>query len=384
MTDGGDVRSYDLAILGVGAVGSGALLHAATMGLNVIGFERFQPGHHHGSSHGETRLIRKAYFEAPAYVPLIERAYTKWRALEARVGRQLLCTSGIVEVGPEHGEVVSGVLHSANRHGLEIERLSSLEVERRFPGLRIPDGMVAVYETEGGYLHVEEAVKAQCAVATCDGATLMNDVVVQCIERTEPDLTIHTSHGPLRAARVLCTLGAWAPEFLRDVGVSLRVKRKVLAWLALNPQDASLYQAPSGVSFLYEMPGTVVYGFPSLDGKTLKVASHDDGVFIPGPEGLDRRVHAEDLHAVQAFANAYLPGVDADRLVRHEVCMYTMSNDLHMIVDHDPEDPRVWYAAGLSGHGFKYSNALGEALVQLSVEGESEVDLSSFSAARFR
>ena len=377
------MRSYDLAILGVGAVGSGALLHAAAIGLNVIGFDRFQPGHREGSSHGETRLIRKAYFEAPAYVPLIERAYTKWRGLEARVGKQLLCTSGILEVGPEHGEVVSGVLRSAISHGLQIERLSPLEVGRRFPGLKIPDGMVAVYETEGGYLHVEEAVKAQCAAATYDGAVLMNDVIVQRIERTAPELTIHTSQGVVRAARVICTMGAWAPQFLRDLGLSLRVKRKVLAWLALKPGDAPLYRAPHAVSFLYEMPGTVVYGFPSLDGKTLKLASHDDGVFIHGPEGLDRGVHLDDWRAVRGFASAYLPGVDADRLVRHDVCMYTMSSDLHMIVDRDPEDPRVWYAAGLSGHGFKYSNALGEALVQLSVTGESEVDLSSFSAARF-
>jgi glycine/D-amino acid oxidase-like deaminating enzyme len=243
--------------------------------------------------------------------------------------------------------------------------------------------MAALYETDGGYLHVEEAIKAQCEVALGLGAELWTGTEVMGIERSTAYVTLQTSRGPVHARHVVCSAGPWSHQVLGDLALPLRVKRKVLAWFALRPEQASLYQGSQGVSFLFEMPDGVVYGFPSLDGVTLKVASHDDGHFIEGPDQIERRLQDDDLAQVRAFATNYLVGVNPDQVLRHAVCMYTMTPDLHMVVDHHPADERIWYAAGLSGHGFKYSNALGEALIQLATEGQSVVDLSGFRAARF-
>src|SRR5262245_28874712 len=125
--------SYDAIVLGIGGVGSAALWQLARRGLRVLGIDRFAPPHDRGSSHGQTRIIRQAYFEHPDYVPLLIESYALWRELEQIVGRQLLRETGLVEVGPADGVVVPGVLQAAQLHGLEVERLSAREVEQRWP-----------------------------------------------------------------------------------------------------------------------------------------------------------------------------------------------------------------------------------------------------------
>ena len=112
---------YDVIILGTGGVGSAAAYHLAKRGANVLGIDRFAGGHDRGSSHGETRVIRQAYFEHPDYVPLLLRAYELWRELEAETGVDLLRQVGLLQVGPPVGTVVRGVLQSAKQHGLGVD-----------------------------------------------------------------------------------------------------------------------------------------------------------------------------------------------------------------------------------------------------------------------
>src|SRR6185295_8762413 len=143
--------SYDVIVLGTGGVGSAAAFHLARRGAKVLGIDQYPSGHDRGSSHGETRVIRQAYFEHPDYVPLLLRAYELWRELEEQVGIDLLHQVGLVQVGPPDGFVVAGVLQAAQLHGLSVESLAADEVPKRFPGFRVPDGSVGVFEPAAGY-----------------------------------------------------------------------------------------------------------------------------------------------------------------------------------------------------------------------------------------
>ena len=163
---------YDAIVLGVGGVGSAALYHLARRGLRVVGLDRFPPGHSRGSSHGETRAIRKAYFEHPDYVPLLQRAYDNWRSLEQESNSRLLFTVGLLEVGAEDSELIVGVRTAADKYQLPIESVSRAEVQRRYPGFVVPEDYVALVESEGGYLLVEQCVITFIRMAEQYGAEL--------------------------------------------------------------------------------------------------------------------------------------------------------------------------------------------------------------------
>ena len=378
------MRSYDVAVVGVGAVGSAALYHLAKRGVRAIGLDRFAPGHDRGSSHGDTRVIRKAYFEAPEYVPLLHRAYEGWSTLEEESKETLFLRTGLIEVGPPDGYVVPGVLRAAEEHGLEVSALGAAELEERFPGFRVPEGMSGVYEADGGLLFVESCVSAHARLAQERGAELKVGVSVEALCADGEGVRITTSEGDVHAGAVIVSAGAWAGELLAPLNLPLHVKRKVLLWYPLEESSAQHYMLDGrGVVFLYEFEEGVYYGFPSLDGRTLKVACHDDGVVIDDPLGLDRRLHEFDHQGVAQFLKRYMPGVASDMPLRHAVCMYTMTPDLHMVVDAIPHLKNAWFAAGLSGHGFKYSNALGEALVERALQEKATLDLAPFGAARF-
>ena len=376
--------TYDVVVLGVGAVGSAALYHLAKRGVSALGIDRFPPGHDRGSSHGDTRVIRKAYFEDPAYVPLLHRAYDGWAEIEEASGRRLFERTGLIEVGPPEGEVVPGVLRAAAEHSLEVEALEAGQVEARFPGFVVPEGMVGVYEADGGFLRVEECVRTHAELACAAGAELMVGATVRGWREVGEGVEIETDQGRVHASALIVTAGAWAGDLLATLALPLRVKRKVLLWYPLKPAPAPHYAlSAEGVVFLFEMPDGVYYGFPSTDGQTLKVACHDDGLYIDEPLALDRALHAEDTEGVTAFVSRCMPGVQPRAPGRHAVCMYTLTPDLHMVVDRVPGIANGWFAAGLSGHGFKYSNALGESLVERTLGGPFPVDLSSFAASRF-
>src|SRR5687768_14153428 len=151
---------FDVVIAGLGGMGSAAAAHVATRGKRVLGLEQFQPGHTQGSSHGRSRVIRLAYFEHPAYVPLLRRAYELWRKLESDTGRQLLQMTGGVMIGAPDSAVVSGSLRSAREHGLDHELLDAGEIHRPFPPFTPRQGIVAFYEREAGSLFPERSNQA--------------------------------------------------------------------------------------------------------------------------------------------------------------------------------------------------------------------------------
>ena len=371
---------FDCIVIGTGGVGSASLYALARRGANVLGLDQYHAGHDRGSSHGETRATRLAYFEHPDFVPLLRRAHVLWEQFQSEIGRSLYEPCGILQIGPRDGQIVPGVLKAASLHGLDVETLDASEIERRFPGLAVSDPNVGVFESRAGFLRVEECVKAYLDAATDCGAVLRFGETVQGWRSDGNGLLVETDQGRYRTDRLVVTAGAWATQLLASLKLPLQVLRKPVMWYRTN-QDH--YRVENGFPvWLFETPSDIVYGFPEVDGGGMKVGLHSGGSDVPSLQHLDRSQLRQDQQPLEEFFEQHLPGVSRECL-RHSVCMYTMSPDQHFIVDRYPDDSRICFVAGLSGHGFKFANVFGEVMADLSLEGKTRQPIGFLSAQRF-
>ena len=361
------MTAYDVIVLGAGATGSAAMLHAAKRGVRVLGLDRFPAGHDQGSSHGQTRVIRQAYFEHVDYVPLLLDAYRLWSELEQETGQRLFYQVGLLEIGPADGEVAPGVLQADALHDLGVETVTHAEAGKRFPAFGFPEDYLAVFEPQAGYLLVERAVVAHIDAAVQAGAEHRSGVDIRGWRADDGGYVVETSEGEFSATRLIITAGAWAGSLLADLGVPLKVLRKHLHWLPA----ATDYWNPESPTYLLETPEGVFYGFPPIDSLGLKVAEHSGGEAIVDPRTDDRAEDPEDNRRVDQFVARYLRGVESKRN-HHDVCYYTTTPDLHFVVDRHPDHAGVVFAAGLSGHGFKFAPVLGASLVELALDGRTD------------
>ncbi len=374
------MNSYDAIVVGVGGVGSAALYHLARRGLKVLGIDRFPPGHARGSSHGDTRVIRRAYFEHPNYVPLLDRAYQNWRELETLCGQSLLAQVGLLEIGPPQGILIPGVRRASQAYALPLQELSGHEVSDRFPGFIMPDDAVAIFEPEGGYLFVEECIRNYVQQALALGAEIEIGTAVTSWISSDSSVSVDCAGTIFQSDRLIIAPGAWAPDLLSELGIRFRILRKHLHWYALN--DRLAYDSRQGSPvFFYETQAGCYYGFPSLDQQSLKVAEHSWGDEIVDPLAVDRGRDPRESLRVEAFVSQHLSLVET-RETRHEVCMYTMTEDEHFVVDIHPEFNNVCFAVGLSGHGFKFASVLGEILAGLAIDKRCALPIEFLNSRR--
>ena len=355
--------SFDCIVAGCGGIGSAALYHLAQRGHSVLGLDQFAPGHDRGSSHGETRIIRQAYFEHPSYVPLLKEAYALWEDLAVASGRNLYHETGVLQIGPEDGEVVPGVLASATQHDLDVERIDPAAFARTFPGFVLPEGTTALFEARGGYLQVEDCVRTHIEQAERLGAQLRADEPMLSFSADTRGVRVTTARETYTAAALVIAAGAWSGQLLSALEIPLTVLRKHLHWYA---SDTEAYLESNGCPvFFYELGERCFYGFPQRDALGVKVSEHSGGELITDPATLSRQPDPRDRQDIEAFLGKHLPAVSR-RPLRHDVCMYTMSPDQHFVVDTYPASSNVCFAAGLSGHGFKFASVLGAGLADLA------------------
>jgi sarcosine oxidase len=370
---------YDAIVIGTGGVGSAAAYHLARRGAKVLGLDRFPPAHDRGSSHGETRIIRQAYFEHPDYVPLVLGAYDLWAELAQQQAEQLYYEVGLVQIGPPDGIVLPGVLESARQHGLSVEMLSASDIARRFPGFHADEAWQGVLEQRAGYLRVEACVLAHLAQAVQYGAELKSGITVRSWLPDGSGVRVETDAGEFKAARLIISAGPWASQLLADLKIPLVVRRAAQYWFAA---DAPEYAADKGCpTFLFETPEGIFYGFPRIDELGVKTARHAGGPVVTDPLAVDREVDVNDERLVETFLTKHLPDVSRRR-THHAACMYTLTPDEHFIVDRHPAYPQVVFAAGLSGHGFKFTCVLGEALADLALDGQTRLPIGFLSCNR--
>lgn len=374
------MSTYDAIVIGVGGMGSAALHHLARRGLRVLGLEQFDLAHDRGSSHGETRLIRRAYFEHPDYVPLIDRSYELWEQLEQESSRKLLHRCGLLLGGPAANRVITGVRKTIEEHRLRIGRVEPSEWSARFPAFRPDPDMEVRYEPDAGILEVENCVRAHTASAQRQGATVHTGEPVLAWTADENSVGVTTAKSRYQAANLVICGGPWASNLLESLRFPLTLRRKTIVWFKNgNP----IYTLEGGCPvFLFESPEACFYGFPQLGPDGVKVADHFGDERVADPNRIDRDVHPHDDEKFRRLAARYLPRLDSE-ITRRSVCMYTMTPDEHFIVDRHPRHPRVAFACGFSGHGFKFAPIIGSVLADLTMNGKTEEPVSFLRADRF-
>jgi sarcosine oxidase len=375
------MSSYDVAVVGLGAMGSAAARHLAARSARVVGIEQFAPGHDRGSSHGLTRIIRLGYFEHPSYVPLLRHAYALWRELEAASGAKLMHITGIVEIGPPDGTVVAGTLAASRMHALPHEVLDARELMRRFPAFRVPDDDVGVFQPDGGFLEPEAAIHAHLALARAAGAELRTGETARAVAPYGTGVRIATDRGVIDASTVIVSAGPWVRKLLPDLPAPLRVTRQVIAWL--DPLDAAAFAPGQFPVFLLESRHGIHYGFPAHGTRGVKVAKHYHRDETADADTVDRAISPDDEELIRAAVAEHLPAANGP-LRDAKTCLYTMAPDGDFIIDRMPGAPRIIVASPCSGHGFKFAPVVGEVLADLATSGTTPHDISRFSLSRFR
>ncbi len=376
------MAAYDVVVVGLGAMGSATCWQLARRGKRVLGLDRYDIPNAMGSSHGVNRVIRLAYFEHPSYVPILRRAYELWRETETLAGEQLLWITGSLDIGVEGGAIVEGSLASCRQHGLPHEALRSAEVRARFPGYVLPADFVAVHQPEGGFVASERAIVAACNLAMAKGAVLRAREAVLGFERLPGGgVRVETERGRYEAGQVVIAAGAWVGALAPDLAALAVPERQVLGWFRPKvPEHFALGRFP--VSNLKSEEHGHFYQFPVWSVPGFKIGLYHHLRQQGAPETLSREPTREDEAALRRGLAAFFPEADGD-VMALRTCMFTNTPDEHFILDRLPDFEEVIVASPCSGHGFKFSSAIGEILADMACARPSPLDLSLFSLTRF-
>jgi len=370
---------YDAIVLGVGGMGSAACYHLARRGLSVLGIEQFEVGHDRGSSHGRSRVIRKAYFEDPRYVPLLHECYSLWGELEAAACEKLLHVTGCLNLGPSEHESIRGVRESAVRHNLPHEILSGDEVRRRWPIFQPNDGDVGLYETDGGMLLPEKCIAGHVRLAESHGCRILQRTRVENWSATPRGATVQTADGRFECRHLVITAGAWLPVIAAQLGLPLAIERQVQAWF--EPKEPAQFGIGRTPVFIHFLGDRSYYGLPHNGDAAVKVARHHGGA-ITTADTVDRTVTAADQADIRSYLSRHLPKADG-KLLDAKVCLYTNTPDDHFIIDRHPAHENVLIAGGFSGHGFKFAPVVGKTLASMAAEEPVSKGLGMFHLSRF-
>ena len=376
--------NFDVIVIGLGAMGSAAAYQLASAGRSVLGIEQFGPAHDKGSSHGRSRIIRQAYFEHPAYVPLLDRSYQLWARLEQESGRRLLTMTGGLMLGRPETDVVAGSLRSAQEHNLPHEMLDAAEIHRRFPPFTPGPEERGLYEERAGFLDPEGCISAHLDRAVQLGAELhFNEPVLEWTA-TRGGVRVVTSARTFEAAAAVISPGAWGPRLLHDLELPLVVERQIMYWFDPKGGTAPFEVGRFPVYIWETADGTQFYGFPAQDGPDggAKVATFRLKGQETTPETIDRTVHEDDVERMRAAVRGRVDALDAP-LLSAATCMYTTTPDEHFVIGLHPEHEQVAFAAGFSGHGFKFASVVGEILGELAVDGKTRHNIGLFAPDRF-
>lgn len=375
---------FDTIVIGVGSMGAAACWYLARRGQKVLGLEQFTTPHDRGSHSGHTRIIRKAYFEHPDYVPLLERAYENWHSFQSETRLEFYHKTGIIYFGERHNENISGIRRSAQLYNIAIESFSSNRWKERFPQFEVPSHFQAIFEEDAGFVTPERAIRSYVGEARKHGAVIKEDTPVISWKQEGNKVRVLTSGGEFTGEKVIITAGAWTADLVSSPKIRLHVTRQLLAWVAPpSPLEFSIGNLPCW--FVEDPALGTFYGFPIFGEQGapigMKLAHHHPGVSSSARE-IDKDIPGEE-EKLKRFLRTYMPSAGED-IVYTKHCLYTYSPDSHFIIDHLPGyNERVIVACGFSGHGFKFIPVVGEVLADLAMEGKTDLPIDFLSLGRF-
>ncbi len=374
-------KRYGAIVLGVGGMGSATAYHLAKRGVETLGLERYDIPHEMGSSHGVTRIIRKAQYEHPSYVPLVRRSYELWRELEAETARDLLHVTGGIDAGTPDSQIFNGSRRSCEEHDIDYEILTGSEVNDRFPGYDLPEEHRAIYQEDGGFLVPEQCIIAHVEAAQTEGAEIRaREPVADFTPLSDGGVRVTTAKGTYEADELVVTAGAWAGKLLPELDAQLVPERQVLGWF--QPTEPERFDPSNFPVFVHDTGDGHYYGFPRYDVPGFKFGKFNHLDENVDPDAMDRDPRPEDEELLRSYARRYFPE-GAGPTMRLATCMFTNTPDEHFVLDTLAEQPQVTVGAGFSGHGFKFASAIGEVLADLAIDGETDLDIELFRADRF-
>jgi sarcosine oxidase len=379
------VRTFDadVAVVGLGALGASTLWRLAVRGVDVVGFERYEPGHPLGSTHGHTRLFRTACMEHPALVPLAQESLRLWRELEATSSRRLLDLCGGLMIGAPDSSVVAGTRAAAAAHALDVEVLTSRELAGSFPQhADVPADHVAIWDPAAGVGRPEDAVLAAVGAAEAAGATIYAGTAVSAVELRDGGVLVRTPARDFHARHVIVTAGPWLAELVPEL--PLQALRTPMTWFAAR-EGAGAFDLDAFPVFIRCLPdGSRFWGHGAVHGQPVKVGSSDDpSVHQPtDPSRCERGISAEDYRVVSRLVATALPGLDPVP-VRTTTCMITRSPDGQFMLGSPRGDGRLVVGGGCSGHAFKHATGIGETLARIACAEEPFLDLDFVDPDRF-
>ena len=379
-------RHYDIAVIGLGTMGSFAAVELARRGFSVAGFDQFTPPHGRGSHSGGTRIYRLAYPEGTGYVPLAQRRASCGNRPPSKWARGCCTVPGCSTWALRARPFSARCRTSASTNHLQVETLSAAEVRHRYPAFEIPEEYCRPFRCAGRLARCGRVDQSSHAYARSLGVQCFFEQPVKGWDATAREVRVHLDNDTITVSSLIITAGAWAGKLLRDLQLPLAVKRKVLAWF--DPLAPELFAADRLPIFTF--PENFTYGFPNMPGLGVKMAQHLGGSFLPNADNPVAPPGPADLDPIAAIARKYMPRLAGDyqqarsRLLHSAICLYTMTPDDDFIVDHHPEFRNVVFAAGFSGHGFKFAPVIALALADLVLQGKTSLPIDFLSLDRLR
>lgn len=381
-------RNFDVIVVGAGSMGSSACYHLARQGHSVLGIDQFDVPHEQGSHAGQTRIIRKAYFEHPDYVPLLETAYQNWAEMEEQSGIQLFYKTGLLYFGKANSPLISGVKNSAAKYGIEVNELSPGKLKEAFPQFDIPTDYERLIEPAAGFVTPERAIMIYLEQALKNGAIIKTRESVISYITNSSGFQLKTNQGSYACKKLILTAGAWTDQLLPEFKSRLNVTRQMIAWVkpkkqnAFEPGDFPCWTMahPEGKGLYYGFPILPVDQFGPPPG--MKVAHHYPGN-VTEPNKVNRETTQEEESNLIQFLNEFIPqGYKTTQTTK--TCLYTNSPDHHFIMDLHPENKNIVIATGFSGHGFKFASAIGKIVADLAITGKTCQPIDFLGLDRFR
>jgi sarcosine oxidase len=381
-------RNQDVIVLGVGSMGSSTCYYLAKRGYRVLGLEQFDIPHDQGSHAGQSRIIRKAYFEHPDYVPLLQRAYENWKEIEAISGSQIYFPTGLLYAGKPNDVLIKGVRESATKYNVNVESLSISETKDRFPQFQIPEGYEVLVEPDAGFVTPERAVLLYVEQAIQAGANIHTKEKAISWKKEGEVITVTTNKETYTCKKLIITAGPWAGQLIPGFSKQLKVTRQVIAWI--NPKERKLFELGQFPCWLIDdhTQDGMYYGFPILPVAKfgapigLKVALHYPGQ-VSDPDAVNRIPSIDDEAMLIDAIDKYLPqGYQSTHVLK--TCLYTNTPDENFVLDFLPGyNQQVVIAAGFSGHGFKFVSVVGEIMADLAQQGKTDLPIAFLNASRF-
>ena len=381
-------NSFDVIVIGVGSMGSATCYYLSKRGYRVLGLEQFDISHEFGSHAGQSRIIRKAYFEHPDYVPLMEKAYENWKQLEDDTGEQLYFKTGLLYAGNSNNEIIKGVKLAASLYNIELEQLNKKDVANRFPHFSFPNSFEVLFEPDAGFLPPEKSIRLYADQAKKNGAEIHSHEKVIDWKKEGNDLIVKTDKNSYHCPKLIVTAGAWSGKMIHGLSNKIKVTRQFVAWI--NPKQENMFSLNNFPCWMIgdDDKHGCYYGFPLLDTKQfgepagLKMAHHFPAQ-ITDPDNVNRQTTGEDMLNLKYCLDNYIPGV-ANGIRSTKICLYGNSPDENFIIDKLPGyEENVSIACGFSGHGFKFASVVGEILADLAIRGKTELPINFLNAKRF-